>query len=57
MVDVFRGELDANLIYVDASERFLEKVKDVDDPETKRKIIRGKFIEMFTKEEIGRAHV
>lgn len=50
VVDVFRGELDANLIYVDASERFLEKVKDVDDPETKRKIIGGEFIEVFAEE-------
>ena len=50
VVNVFRGELDANLIYVDASERFLEKVKDVDDPETKRKIIGGEFIEVFAEE-------
>ena len=50
VVDVFRGELDANLIYVDASERFLEKVKNVDDPETKRKIIGGEFIEVFAEE-------
>lgn len=50
VVEVFRGELDANLIYVDASERFLEKVKGVDEPETKRKIIGGEFIEVFAEE-------
>lgn len=50
VVDVFRGELDANLIYVDASERFLEKVKGVSDPEQKRKIIGREFIEVFAEE-------
>ena len=50
VVDVFRGELDVNLIYVDVSERFFEKVKNVNNPETKRKIIGGEFIEVFAEE-------
>ena len=36
VVKVFRDEMDANLVYVDASERFLEKLKDVEEPERKR---------------------
>ena len=44
VVKVFRDELHANLIYVDASERFLGKLENVADPEEKRKIIGGEFI-------------
>ena len=44
VVDVFQNQMDANLVYVDATDRFLDKLVDVDEPEAKRKII-----------EIGRA--
>ncbi|MCI9298925.1 MAG: glutamine-hydrolyzing GMP synthase [Lachnospiraceae bacterium] len=50
VVKVFRDELDANLIYVDASERFLGKLENVADPEQKRKIIGGEFIRIFEEE-------
>lgn len=50
VVQVFRDELDANLIYVDASERFLERLKGVEEPEKKRKIIGAEFIEVFAEE-------
>lgn len=50
VVEVFRNQLDANLIYIDATDRFLEKLKDVSDPETKRKIIGGEFIVVFDEE-------
>ncbi len=50
VVQVFREELGANLIYVDAVDRFLDKLAGVDDPETKRKIIGGEFIEVFAEE-------
>lgn len=50
VVKVFRDELHANLIYVDASERFLGKLKNVSDPEQKRKIIGGEFIRVFEEE-------
>lgn len=50
VVKVFRDELHANLIYVDAEERFLEKLKNVSDPEQKRKIIGGEFIRVFEEE-------
>lgn len=50
VVKVFRDQLHANLIYVDASERFLGKLKDVADPEQKRKIIGGEFIHVFEEE-------
>lgn len=50
VIDVFRNQLDANLIYVDATDRFLDKLAGVDDPETKRKIIGGEFIEVFAEE-------
>ena len=50
VVKVFREELGANLIYVDAVDRFLDKLEDVDDPETKRKIIGAEFIEVFADE-------
>lgn len=50
VVKVFRDELHANLIYVDASERFLGKLGNVSDPEQKRKIIGGEFIRVFEEE-------
>ncbi len=50
VVRVFRNELDANLIYVDAVDRFLERLIDVTDPEAKRKIIGAEFIAVFAEE-------
>ncbi len=50
VIEVFGKELDANLIYVDATDRFLDKLVDVADPETKRKIIGKEFIEVFADE-------
>ena len=50
VVRVFRDEMDANLIYVDAVDRFLDKLAGVSDPETKRKTIGKEFIEVFNDE-------
>ena len=50
VVEVFRNQLCANLIYVDATERFLTKLEGVADPEQKRKIIGGEFIRVFEEE-------
>ena len=50
VVEVFKGQMDANLVYVDAVDRFLDKLAGVSDPETKRKIIGGEFIEVFKEE-------
>ena len=50
VVEVFRNRMDANLVYVDASERFLSKLAGVSDPETKRKIIGAEFIRVFEEE-------
>lgn len=50
VVKVFRDELHANLIYVDAVERFLGKLENVSDPEKKRKIIGAEFIRVFEEE-------
>nr|WP_269141867.1 glutamine-hydrolyzing GMP synthase [Lientehia hominis] len=50
VVSVFRDQLSANLIYVDATERFLTKLENVSDPEVKRKIIGGEFINVFQEE-------
>ncbi len=50
VIETFRGELDANLIYIDATDRFLDKLAGVADPEQKRKIIGGEFIEVFDEE-------
>lgn len=50
VIKVFKDELGANLIYVDAVDRFLDKLKGVDDPETKRKIIGKEFIDVFADE-------
>ena len=44
VIEVFRNQMNANLIYVDATDRFLDKLSGVSDPETKRKIIGGEFI-------------
>ncbi len=50
VIDVFKAQLDENLIYVDATDRFLDKLAGVSDPETKRKIIGGEFIRVFEEE-------
>ena len=50
VVQVFRDELGANLVYVDATDRFLDLLAGVDEPETKRKIIGGEFINVFAEE-------
>lgn len=50
VVQVFRNELNANLIYVDAIDRFLDKLAGVADPEEKRKIIGAEFIRVFEEE-------
>lgn len=44
VVDVFKNQMDANLVYVDATDRFLDKLVDVEEPEAKRKIIGAEFI-------------
>ena len=50
VIEVFRDQMDANLIYVDAVDRFLDKLEGVDDPESKRKIIGAEFIRVFEEE-------
>ncbi|WP_294145010.1 glutamine-hydrolyzing GMP synthase [uncultured Clostridium sp.] len=50
VIEIFRDQLHANLIYVDATERFLGKLENVSDPEQKRKIIGGEFIRVFEEE-------
>ena len=50
VIEVFRNQLDANLIYVDATDRFLDLLAGVDEPERKRKIIGGEFIKVFDEE-------
>ena len=50
VVEVFGNELDANLVYVDATDRFLDLLADVEEPETKRKIIGAEFIRVFEEE-------
>lgn len=50
VVEVFKNQLNANLIYVDATDRFLGKLEGVADPEQKRKIIGGEFIRVFEEE-------
>ncbi|MBR4437040.1 MAG: glutamine-hydrolyzing GMP synthase, partial [Spirochaetales bacterium] len=50
VVQVFKNQMDANLIYVDATERFLTKLAGVSDPEQKRKIIGKEFIDVFADE-------
>lgn len=53
VVEVFRKQLQANLIYVDASERFLQKLAGIADPEQKRKIIGAEFIRVFEEQARG----
>ena len=50
VIEIFKNGLDANLIYIDATDRFLDKLVDVSDPETKRKIIGGEFVRVFEEE-------
>ena len=50
VIDIFGKTLDANLIYIDATDRFLDLLAGVSDPETKRKIIGKEFIEVFADE-------
>jgi len=50
VVKVFGEEMDCNLVYVDATDRFLDKLVDVADPETKRKVIGAEFIRVFEEE-------
>lgn len=50
VIDVFQNQLDANLIYIDATDRFLDLLAGVDEPEKKRKIIGGEFIKVFDEE-------
>ena len=50
VIKLFKDGMDANLIYVDATDRFLDLLKDVSDPETKRKIIGKEFINVFADE-------
>ena len=50
VIEVFRNQMNANLIYIDATDRFLDKLAGVTDPEQKRKIIGNEFIEVFADE-------
>ena len=50
VIEIFKNGLDANLVYIDATDRFLDKLVDVSDPETKRKIIGGEFVRVFEEE-------
>ena len=50
VIEVFRNQMNANLVYVDASDRFLDKLAGVSDPEKKRHIIGEEFIDVFAEE-------
>ena len=50
VIEIFKNQLDANLVYIDATDRFLSKLENVSDPETKRKIIGGAFIVVLDEE-------
>lgn len=50
VIEVFSHQMDANLVYVDAVDRFLDKLAGVSDPEKKRKIIGKEFIDVFAEE-------
>ncbi len=50
VIEVFRNQMKANLVYVDAVDRFLDKLAGVSDPEKKRKIIGSEFIDVFAEE-------
>ena len=53
VIEVFQKQMDVNLIYIDATDRFLDLLKDVSDPERKRKIIGAEFINVFAEEGIS----
>ena len=50
VIEVFKNQLDANLVYIDATDRFLDKLAGVAEPEKKRKIIGGEFVRVFEEE-------
>ena len=50
VIEVFRNQMNANLVYVDATDRFLDKLAGISEPEQKRMIIGGEFIEVFAEE-------
>ena len=50
VIEVFHNQMNANLVYVDATDRFLDKLAGVTDPEQKRKVIGGEFIRVFEEE-------
>lgn len=50
VIEVFKNQLDANLVYVDGTDRFLSLLEGVEEPEAKRKIIGGEFIKVFAEE-------
>ena len=50
VIEVFKNQMKANLVYIDATDRFLDKLAGVTDPEKKRMIIGGEFIEVFAEE-------
>lgn len=50
VIEVFKNQLDANLVYIDATDRFLDLLAGVSEPEKKRKIIGGEFIKVFDEE-------
>ena len=50
VIEVFKNQMNANLIYIDATDRFLDKLANVTDPEQKRKIIGKEFIDVFQEE-------
>ena len=50
VIEMFQNQLEANLIYIDATDRFLDLLDGVADPETKRKIIGGEFVKVFEEE-------
>ncbi len=50
VIEIFQNQLDANLIYIDATDRFLDLLAGVEEPEKKRKIIGGEFIKVFDEE-------
>ncbi|MEE1055440.1 MAG: ATP-binding protein, partial [Acutalibacteraceae bacterium] len=50
VIEVFKNQMDANLIYIDATDRFLDLLAGVSEPEKKRKIIGGEFIKVFDEE-------
>ena len=50
VIEVFRNQMNANLVYVDATDRFLDQLAGVTDPEQKRKVIGGEFIRVFEEE-------